>query len=57
MAVTQTKRDKAQDRFNELHVFCRLRDVGVPKWISRLLSSLWGKMSGVFLYKGNAQCK
>jgi hypothetical protein len=42
---------RTQHRCNELHVYCRLRDMRVPKRVAFCVSSLWGKLAGPILYR------
>lgn len=37
-------RQSAQHHTNPLHLFCRLRDCGVPKWLAKKLSAAWERL-------------
>ncbi|WP_170304571.1 hypothetical protein [Desulfolutivibrio sulfodismutans] len=46
--------DQQQHAVNGLHVYCRLRDVCVPKILARPLARCWERLIHRLLYRGRS---
>ena len=46
-----------QHKSNTLHVYCRLRDIGVSKKLGRFVGEIYEILSKPFLYRNNGRCK
>jgi len=43
--------------YNALHIYCRLRDLGVSKPIARKICQIFGMLINPFIYKGGTNEK